>query len=99
MKDKLTFSAYRLPRVRLKGLARNVLTLKRKSASGFSEKANEYYLEIQSGQLTIFEVGLEGRRKKVYSDQLSETERAKLLSKRKYKDNQYVYHIMEEVTG
>lgn len=99
MSEKLTFSAYRLQRLSWKGMARTILSVKRKAKQDFNEKASEYILEIQSGQLTVYELGLQGERQEIHSGQLSEKEQATVLASRKYKDEHYVYHIMEEVTG
>lgn len=98
MKEQGTFSAYRLPRLSLKGVVRSMLSIRKKASKEFNEEAKEFILEVKSGSLTVYEVDFQGNRQKVRAEELSKTDQAKLLQRRKYKDTDYVYHIMEEVT-
>lgn len=97
MSEKRLFSAYRLVRLSLKGVVKNVLSPKGNSKHVFDEKVKEYVLEIYSDTLTVYQVDFQGNRQAIHSSRLSEKERAQLLKKQTYKDKHYVYHIMEEV--
>lgn len=97
MNEQFTFSAYRLPRLSIKDLVKNVLSFRKKSSQGFNEEAREFVLEVKSDWLTIYEVDFEGSRQKRHSIELSKIEQARMIKSKKYKGTKHVYHIMEEV--
>lgn len=98
MKDQRTFSAYRLPRLNIKSVVKSIVSVRKKSNKDFNEEAKEFILEVKSGLLTVYEIDFYGNRQNVRTEEWSKTDQAKLLQRRTYKDTDYVYHIMEEVT-